>query len=139
MSTLSIGWTQADAHRSLTRFRRLLAVNLALQSLVALLCILAPSCGAWITGIEPSLARPLLPVWGGLVLLVSALQVLAWLDPVRQRFQVAIALAGRVLMALIYLCLGWQFWRFAIFDAGFALALGMLFHRALIAEIQTRT
>lgn len=74
MNTLSIGWTQADAHRSLTRFRRLLAVNLALQSLVALLCILAPSCGAWITGIEPSLARPLLPVWGGLVLLVSALQ-----------------------------------------------------------------
>ena len=43
-----------------------------------------------------------------------------------------------VLMVVIYLCLGSTFWRFAVFDAVFALALSVLFYRALIAELQTR-
>lgn len=138
MNTLSLGWSQAQAKSALKRFRRLFAINLLLQSLVALICVFAPGLGAWITGIEPSQARPLLQVWGAMVVAVSALQVLAWRDPIRQRLQVAIALGSRVWMVLVYLCLGLDFWRFAAFDAIFALALAVLFHRALIAELQTR-
>ena len=138
MSSLEIGYTQAQARSALDRFRKVLALNLILQSLVALAAIFAPRFGAWITGLDPEDAVPLLPIWGGMVLMVSALQFFAWLDPIRQRFLIALAVAGRVLMVVIFLCLGAAFWRFAAFDAIFALALAILFHRALIAELQTR-
>ncbi len=138
MTSLDIGWTEAEAQVALSRFRRLFAFNLILQSLVALLCIVAPQSGASLTGIHAADAVPLLPVWGGMVLAVSALQLLPWLDPIRLRFQVGIAIAIRVLMVLIFLSLGLEFWRFAAFDAIFAVALAVLFHRALIAELQTR-
>lgn len=138
MNTLSLGWSQAQAKGALTRFQRLYGINLILQSLIGLICLLAPGLGAWIIGIEPSQARPLLQVWGAMVVAASALQGLAWRDPIRLRFQVAIAIGIRVWMAIVFLCLGLEFWRFAAFDAGFALALGILFYRALIAELQTR-
>ena len=72
------------------------------------------------------------------MIVASALQILACLDPINHRFQVVIAVFGRFLMVLIYLCLGSAFWRFAAFDAVFAIVLSALFYRALIAELQTR-
>lgn len=138
MSSLEIGWTEAQARTALTRFRRLFALNLILQSLIALACILAPRFGATLVGLPPAEALPFLPIWGGMVIVASTLQIFAYLDPINQRFQVAIAMFGRALMVVIYLFLGEAFWRFAAFDALFALALSYLFYRALIAELQTR-
>ncbi len=138
MSSLEIGWSQSQARSALESFRRLFALNLVLQSLMALICMLFPATGAKIAGLSPAQAMPFLPIWGGMVLVISALQVFAWLDPIRQRFQVAIAILGRVLMVVVYLCLGAAFWRFALFDAVFAVLLGLFLHRALIAELQTR-
>lgn len=138
MASLEIGYTEAQARSALTAFRRLFAVNLILQCLVALACIVVPRFGASIVGLDRADATPLLPIWGGMIIVASALQILAYLDPINQRFQVAIALLGRFLMVVIYLFLGSAFWRFAVFDAFFALTLSYLFHRALIAELQTR-
>ena len=138
MSSLEIGWTEAQARSALTQFRRVYAINLALQSLIALACILAPRFGARIVGLDPSDALPFLPIWGGMVIVASALQIFAYLEPITQRFQVAIAVFGRFLMVIIYLCLGAAFWRFALFDAAFGVVLSVLFYRALIAELQTR-
>lgn len=138
MSSLEIGWSEGQARSTLKRFRRLFAINLILQSLIALACIIAPRFGAKLVGLEPSMALPFLPIWGGMVIVASALQIFAWLDPVNHRFQVAIAMFGRALMVIIYLFLGEAFWRFAAFDGIFALVLSYLFHRALIAELQTR-
>ncbi|MEP1355425.1 MAG: hypothetical protein ABJX32_01140 [Tateyamaria sp.] len=138
MSSLEIGLTEAQARSALTRFRRVFAINLILQSLIALACILAPRFGARLVGLDPSEALPFLPIWGGMVIVASALQLFAYLDPITQRFQVAIAMFGRFLMVLIYVCLGPAFWRFAAFDALFAVILSVLFYRALIAELQTR-
>ncbi|WP_299047697.1 hypothetical protein [uncultured Tateyamaria sp.] len=138
MSSLEIGWTEGQARSTLTRFRRLFAINLILQSLIALACIIAPRFGAQLVGLDPSIALPFLPIWGGMVIVASALQVFALLDPINHRFQVAIAMFGRALMVIIYICLGDAFWRFAAFDGLFALALSYLFYRALIAEVQTR-
>ena len=138
MSSLEIGWTEGQARSTLTRFRRLFAINLILQSLIALACIVAPRFGAKLVGLDPSMALPFLPIWGGMVIVASALQIFACLNPIAHRFQVAIAMAGRMLMVIIYLCLGEAFWRFAAFDGIFALLLSYLFYRALIAELQTR-
>lgn len=138
MSSLEIGWTEAQARSALSRFRRLFAFNLILQSLIALICIVTPRFGATLVGIPPTEALPFLPIWGGMLILASALQVFAALDPINHRFQVATAIFGRLLMVVIYLCLGAAFWRFATFDAVFALLLSILFYRALIAELQTR-
>jgi len=138
MSSLEIGWTEAQARSALTRFRRLFAFNLILQSLIALACIVMPRFGATLVGLDPADALPFLPIWGGMVIVATALQIFAYFDPINQRFQVAIAMFGRFLMVVIYLCLGEAFWRFAAFDALFALILSYLFYRALIAELQTR-
>jgi hypothetical protein len=138
MNTLSIGWSQAQAKGALKRFRGLYGFNLILQSLVALVCVFLPGVGAWLTGIEPSAARPLLQIWGAMVIAASALQFVAYRDPIRLRFQVGVAIAIRVWMAVVFIFLGLEFWRFAAFDAVFAVVLAVLFHRALIAELQTR-
>ena len=138
MSSLESGWSEAHARSALTRFRRMFALNLILQSLIALICVVVPRFGATIVGLQPADAIPILPIWGGMVIVASALQVFPYFDPINQRFQVAIAMIGRLLMIVIFLSLGAAFWRFAAFDAVFTLVLSYLFYRALIAELQTR-
>ncbi|TYC55766.1 hypothetical protein FMN50_12110 [Rhodobacterales bacterium] len=136
--SLSLGWSQSDARRKRDAYRRLLAVNLALQSLLALIVLIYPSGLLSLLALDGPGALPWARVWAAMVLLASAFQVPALLEPVNQRLPSVIGITGRFGMTILYLCLGGGFLWLALFDGIFAVLLFMLFQRAILGELQTR-
>lgn len=136
--SLSIGWTQAESRARLRTFKRVYAFNLALQAFIAAAALFVPSVGAFFTGIEDPTFWPYIGIWGATVIQVSALQVPALLDPIRHRFIVFIAIGIRFFMGTVFIVLPADFWRMAAYDLAFGVILAVLFHRVLIAELQTR-
>ena len=136
--SLSIGWSEAQAAAPLRAFKALFGFNLIVQSLVGLSVLILPGLGRALTGVEAAEYRTLLVVWGAMVLVASALQAPSYFDPIRYRFTIFIAIGARYFMGLVFLFLGYEFWRMAAFDLIFAVLLSVLFHRVLIAELQTR-
>ena len=135
--TLSLGWSQNEARTRIKAFQTVLAVNLVLQSLIALAVILWPAAGVFATGV-PAAATGFAPFWAGMVLFASALQVPFLLDPIRLRTPLLVALLGRLFMVLLYLFHLPDYWRLALFDGVFAIILIILLQRAAIAEMQSR-
>jgi hypothetical protein len=136
--TLSLGAARAEAGARLGLFRRVLAINLGIAALLGLAALLFPGTLAGVLGLGPVTPRGLLRAWGVLLLVLAALHLPAWLDPVRERWTVLVGLAARVLLALVYLPLGGGFLLLALGEAGFAAALGVLYWRAGIAVLMSR-
>ena len=136
--TLSIGWTRAAADAKISTYRRILGIALILQSLIALIFLVCPTWATGVVGFDPQMGSQWPQVWAGMVLMVSAFQIPAWRDPVHQRFPNVVAVAGRALMAVIYLALGGAFLWFALFDAVVCGLLAWGYHRLVLAELMTR-
>lgn len=134
---VSLGWTEEDAKAKTRTFKRVFAANLILQSLTALAVILWPSLGSWLTGVPVEV--PFATFWAGMVLFASVIQVPFYLQPIRMRTVLLVALLGRLVMAVLFLSEGLVYWRLAGFDALFAVVLILLLQRAAIAELQSRT
>ncbi|WP_299441385.1 hypothetical protein [uncultured Rhodospira sp.] len=137
--SLSIGWTRAQADNAYKTHRRLLAVNLVLQSVAAVSVLITP---AWLLGIlgltVTAEVEAWARVWAMMVLIVSAFQIPGWLNPVYNRLPHVIGVLARAALAILFLILGGGFVWMALFDGGFAVALYVTYRRLVIAELQTR-
>ncbi|MCL4801736.1 MAG: hypothetical protein KJ025_19245 [Burkholderiales bacterium] len=141
--TLSLGWTQAEARSRRSSYRRLLAVNLVLTALVALLAIVSPATLAHLLGLPAATPSAWPRAWGGMVLLAVLLYLPGWFEPVRARWANVVGIAGRGGMALLYLLVALcgdvrGFLWLALYDGGFAAALAVGYFRLFRAELMSR-
>lgn len=141
--TLSLGWTQAEARSRRASYRRLLAVNLVLTALVALLAIVSPATLAHLLGLPAAFPSAWPRAWGGMVLLAVLLYLPGWFEPVRARWANVVGIAGRGGMALLYLLVALcgdvrGFLWLALYDGAFAAALAVSYFRLFRAELMSR-
>ncbi|WP_305985024.1 hypothetical protein [Roseibium sp. MMSF_3544] len=136
--TLSLGWSEADARKKRDGYVRLLGINLALQSLIALWVLIYPWFFLSVLGLESDAAGQWARVWAAMVLMASAFQLPGLIDPLTQRLPCVVGVIGRAFMAVVFLCLGGGFIWLALFDGIFAILLFLAFQRAVISELQTR-
>lgn len=136
--TLSLGWMQAQARSRRVTYQRALALNLILHVVVALFAIISPATLSDLIGLPDPIPSGWLRAWAGMLLLVSTLYIPGLVDPVRWRWGNIIGIVGRVLTAVLYLFLGGPFLVFALFDAAFALLLGVLYLNLFEAELMSR-
>ena len=136
--TLSLGWMQAQARSRRVTYERVLALNLILYVVLALFAIISPATLSELIGSPDPLSSGWLRAWAGMLLLVTALYIPGLIDPVRWRWGNIVGIAGRFVMAVLYLFLGDPFLVFALFDAAFALLLGVLYFNLFEAELMSR-
>lgn len=140
--TLGIGWTRNEAAARLADFRRILGANLALQVVIGVTAIAAPRWLSTQVGLDEPVQPGWVCAWGGMLLLVTALYVPGWLQPVRERVLNVAGILGRIGLAVLYLIMGLAlakgFLWFAGFDFVFAVVLTVLFLRLGRAELMAR-
>ena len=129
--TLTLGFTRARVADSLALYRRVLGLNHVLHLLIGLACLLFPHWVAQLLGLPGPIPPGWTRAWGSMLILVSALYVPGWLDPVRVRGPNLIGLLGRVWMGTVWVFCGGGFLWFAAFDFAFALLLGLLYFRLM--------
>jgi hypothetical protein len=135
--TLALGWMQAQARSRATAYRRVLGLNLVLYAALAIFAISAPAALAQLIGL------PQAPVgwvrgWGGLLLALCALYLPGFRRPLGFRYANVIGIPIRLLLAILYLCLGSGFLWLAIFEAVFGIALAILYFNLAKAELMSR-
>ena len=136
--SLSIGWTRAQADGRRRSYKRLLGLNLILQTLIAVMILFWPDFSLGLVGFDSNSIGDWPRIWAGMLLLVNAFQVPGYIEPVYQRWPNVIGVIGRALMVVIYLFLGGAFLIFAAFDGLFGLLLALFYHRLILAELSTR-
>ncbi len=140
--TLRLGWTRGRVAARRTVFRRALGVNLALQAAIAITAILAPQWVAGLLGFDKFTLVGWMGAWGGMMLLIAALQIPGLVEPVRARWAVIVGIVGRGALVLIYLTLaigaGVGFLWLALFELVFAALLATLYQALGSAEIMSR-
>ena len=135
--TLSLGWMQTQARSRRVTYKRALALNLILYVVLALFAIISPATLSELIGLPDPLPSGWLRAWAGMLLLVTALYIPGLIDPVRWRWGNIVGIAARFVMAVLYLFLGGPFLVFALFDAAFALLLGVLYFNLFEAELMS--
>jgi hypothetical protein len=129
--TLTIGWTQAQVSQRLGAYRFALGINLILHVLIGLACLFAPGWVAHLFGLPGPIPTGWTRGWGATLILVTALYVPGWLDPVRVRAPNLIGILGRFWMGTVWLfCGGGLLW-FAAFDYIFAVVIALLYWRLM--------
>jgi Na+-driven multidrug efflux pump len=141
--TLSLGWTQAEARSRKDTYKRVLAVSLVVQAVIALLAILFPATLSHLLGLPSATPSGWLRAWGVTLLLVTLLYFPGYTDPVRVRWPNVIGILGRVGTALLFLLLGLGaglrgFLWLALIDGVFAAALVVTYFRLFRAELMSR-
>lgn len=140
--TLSLGWTQSDSAARRAAFRRVLGINLILHVVIGVAAVLAPRWLSGLVGLSETLQPGWVSAWGGMVLLVTALYLPGYREPLRARWPNVVGIAGRLGFALLYvvLALGGSpgFLWLAVFDLGFGLALATLYFALARAELMSR-
>ena len=135
---LTIGWNAARVADSHTLYRRVLGFNLILHVLIGLACLFFPS---WVADTF-RLPGPIPPGWtqgwGATLILVTALYIPGWLDPLVNRAPNFIGILGRIWMGTVWTICGGGFLWFAAFDYLFALIIGVLYFRYLRTALMSR-
>ncbi len=129
--------TRTEAARKRTTYRRILGAAVITQALAGLVMLAAPAWVAHVLAVGPA-AEGVVRVWGFVLLVVAALYMPGWIDPIYQRWPNVVAILGRCVGVVLYLLLGGGFLWFAVFDAGFAVALSWTYAQAIRSELMTR-
>lgn len=135
---LSIGWTRAQAATRRGVYRRLLGLNLVLQTAIGLVAVAAP---VWLSRIADLPGPP--PVgwvrlWGAMLLIMVILYLPGWIAPVHSRWPNVVGIVARVGLAAIYCYLGNGLRWFALYELLFAVLLAWSYSRLLRAELMSQ-
>lgn len=126
---LTIGWTQAQVAGCKRRYRSVLAVNLVLHVIAGLACLFAPRWVADVLNLPGPLPTGWTRGWGATLILVTALYVPGWIDPLTIRSPNLIGIFGRFWMGTVWLVIGGGFLWLAAFEYVFGLLLALLYWR----------
>lgn len=135
---LTTGWTAAEVAARRGTYRRVLGINLLLHLAIGLACLFFPDWVAHTFRLPGPIPDGWTRGWGATLILVTALYVPGWLDPVDRRAPNLIGLGGRVWMGTVWVFCGGGFLWFAAFDYAFALLLGLLYWRLMRDVLMSR-
>src|SRR5262245_61046902 len=135
---LTIGWTQAQAERRRTTYRRLLALNLILQTALGLVAIIVPVWLARAADLPGPPPAGWIRLWGVMLLIMVLLYVPGWIQPVFVRWPNVVGILARFALALVYVCLGQGLRWFALYEVLFALVLAWSYGRLLRDELMAQ-
>jgi hypothetical protein len=91
---LTIGWNTARVAERRAAYRRVLALNLCIHLAIGLGCLFFPHWIAEVFGLPGPIPTGWTRGWGATLLLVTALYVPGWLDPVDVRAPNLIGILG---------------------------------------------
>lgn len=134
---LTNGWNQARVAESKRLYRRVLGINLVLHLLIGLACLFAPDWVADILDLPEPIPAGWTRGWGATLILVTALYVPGWLDPLTTRSPNLIGILGRFWMGTVWLFIGGSFLWLAAFDYVFALLIAYLYLRLYRTELMS--
>jgi hypothetical protein len=132
---LTIGWTRAQAARRRTTYRRLLALNLILQTALGLVALVAPVWLARAADLPGPPPAGWVQLWGVMLLIMVLLYVPGYVQPVYVRWPNIMGIVARFALAVVYVCLDKGFRWFALYEALFAVALTWSYSRLLRDEL----
>ena len=132
---LTIGWTRAQADRRRTTYRRLLALNLILQTALGLVALVAPVWLARAANLPGPPPAGWVQLWGVMLLLMVLLYVPGWVQPVFVRWPNIMGIVARFALAVVYVFLDKGLRWFALYEALFAIVLTWSYSRLLRDEL----
>jgi len=136
--TLTIGWTTTRVTESRALYRRVLGLNLILHVFIGLACLFFPHWVADMVGLPGPIPAGWTQAWGGMLILITALYVPGWLDPLVNRAPNLIGILGRFWMGTVWTFCGGAFLWFAAFDYLFAVIIAVLYLRLLRSSLMAR-
>ena len=135
---LSLNWSKAQAASRRSAYQMALAVNLLLQLVIALTCLLAPDFVTAIFALPPPTPSAWIRAWGAMSALVTVLYLSGLENPLRSRYPNIVGLLGRAWTACVWFLIGGGLVWLGLFDLFFAVVLAWLFYRYCAAEIMSR-
>jgi hypothetical protein len=135
---LSIGWTAGQAATQRTAYRRLLAFALIVQTVLALIAIMAPVWLARAADLPGAPSAGWVRLWGIMLLITATLYLPGWIEPVYARFPNVVGILARFVLAVAYFSLGQGLRWFALYELVLAIALAWSYGRLMRAELMSR-
>ena len=135
---LTVGWTRAQAATARTAYRRLLAFNLIVQTVVGLIAVIVPVWLARQADLPGPLSSGWVQLWGVMLLITATLYLPGCIEPVHVRWPNIVGIVARFVLAVVYVHLGQGLRWFALYELVFAVALAWSYRRLLRAELMSR-
>ena len=135
---LTVGWTKAQAATARTAYRRLLAFNLIVQTVVGLIAVIVPVWLARQADLPGPLSSGWVQLWGIMLLITAMLYLPGSIEPVHVRWPNIVGIVARFVLAVVYVHLGQGLRWFALYELVFAVALAWSYRRLLRAELMSR-
>jgi hypothetical protein len=135
---LTVGWTKAQAATARTAYRRLLAFNLIVQTVVGLIAVIVPVWLARQADLPGPLSSGWVQLWGIMLLITAVLYLPGCIEPVHARWPNIVGIVARFVLAVAYFHLGRGLRWFALYELVFAVALAWSYRRLLRAELMSR-
>lgn len=136
--SLSLEWSRSQALSRRSIYKSLLGARLGLDLLLGLLAVLVPATLTGWLGLDGADVPAVVRLWGGVLLLAAGFQVPGLLEPVRWRWANATGLAGRSLLALLYVLAGARLVWLGLIEALFVAALTVTYFALFKAELMSR-
>ena len=125
------------ASEPVERFRRIMGLGLAIDSLLGLWLLLWPDGPVALLGLgEP--AGPLARAAGLMVLGLATFALPALIRPLRQRMTTLLSTSMRLALGLLFLLAGGGFAWLSLYQLGLASAQGVLYWRAWLADLMSK-
>ena len=122
-----------EVARALTIYKAVTAFNFLNHLAIGLACLFFPYWVADLFGLPDPIPTGWTRGWGATLILVTALYIPGWLDPLGVRAPNLIGIGGRIWMATVWVFCGGGFLWFALFDYSFAALIGYCYWRLLQA------
>jgi hypothetical protein len=135
---LSIGWTAGQAATQRTVYRRLLGFVLIVQTVLALVAIVAPIWLARAAELPGVPSAGWVRLWGVMLLITAALYLPGWIEPVYSRVPNVIGILAHFILAVAYFGLGQGLRWFALYELVIAIVLAWSYSRLVCAELMSR-
>jgi hypothetical protein len=135
---LTVGWTKAQAATARNAYRRLLAFNLIVQTVVGLIAVIVPVWLARQADLPGPLSSGWVQLWGVMLLITATLYLPGCIEPVHVRWPNIVGIVARFVLAVAYFHLGRGLRWFALYELVFAVALAWSYRRLLRAELMSR-
>ena len=119
------------------RFRRVMGIGLALDALLGLWLLLWPGGPVVLLGLGQP-ADPLARAAGLMVLGLATFALPALIRPLRQRMATLLSIAMRAALGVLFLLAGGGFFWLSLYQLALALAQGLLYWRAWLADLMSK-
>jgi hypothetical protein len=134
----SLSWTLANAADRLKTYRRVLSVNIVLDTLIGLAALTSPGWLARLLGQPEPYPDAWLQAFGLMLIAANVLYLPAWKHPTSYRWPNWAGIVIRLALALLLLAQGRIFLLFALWEAFWGIVLLVTYYRLAQADLLRR-